>query len=758
VHLPRATQATGVGAAKGTAILVLLSQSGPCGIIVKAASILQLGRVHRLLAGDETDAREDDGNSSSNIEAPAIERFARRLISGLRLRRGPSVAGSSSRPGRPSAGVARIAKPLLFLSGPFRPFASQIVAAWVASMVLKPLFPIKYRVIESWQLILPIFFSYVTTKQRVKFIADRAERDAIWHRRHVWGGKKVYELCVRMSGYYVKSAQILGSKAEFMPPEWTEKLSVLFDQHPTSPWKEIEPAVSKDLQESAVGRRAAQVAEEGGGEEEEDCWSEAVGEVRSGTTTLMDAVFCEIDTDAIAAASIAQVHRAQLRHGEIRDVVLKVQKLGVEELIYSDLRNMKKIARFLRPYLPFDITPIADESYIQIPLEFDFEREVSLMTSINESLRKGGHDTILVPRPVYELCSPRMIVMEYMEGVPFSRLLKKGVELSESERQLLPLVEGGFRRLLDAYGRMMMIDGVFHADPHAGNLLLRENGDVVLLDYGQSKVLPPETVLFVAQLVDMLAEGDEETIIEAMSASGMKMTDATTDGDADPEIVIKSAYIFFDTRYIVEATVNPFDPDEDFIKHTNVGFNSEMWMIVRFILLLRGMFYQFDLDISAVDIWQPYARQALDRLMNDPEILRPGGGDVVRRPTGPPGPVQMVQLRRFAIWLKKRRFASDRETMKLFYLEGICTREDLAQSDPERLEGFLVDWERREVVRLHKAATLTKDKSLSRRGSTSLSVDTSFSANGGRAPLCLPCFGGTPDQNERKKSFAFHRD
>ena len=71
----------------------------------------------------------------------------------------------------------------------------------------------------------------------------------------------------------------------------------------------------------------------------------------------------------------------------------------------------------------------------------------------------------------------------------------------------------------------MLIDGVFHADPHPGNLLMRESGDIVLLDYGQTKELPPETIVFVSQMVDMLAEGDSETIIEAMDAAGMKMTD-----------------------------------------------------------------------------------------------------------------------------------------------------------------------------------------------------------------------------------------
>ena len=104
------------------------------------------------------------------------------------------------------------------------------------------------------------------------------------------------------------------------------------------------------------------------------------------------------------------------------------------------------------------------------------------------------------------------------------------------------------------------------------------------------------------------------------------MTDARDGKEAERDVIIKSAYIFFDTRYVMEATENPFDPENSMIKFTNVGFNSEMWMIVRFIVLLRGIFYQFDFDISAVDIWQKYARKALDKLMANPELLKTNDG------------------------------------------------------------------------------------------------------------------------------------
>lgn len=588
-----------------------------------------------------------------------------------------------------------------------------------------------------------------------------------------------------------------------MPSEWTEKLSILFDQHPAAPWVDIQPAIYKELNDSKLVKYAAAIKNDNNNnvllpvtsyrdttgnnsmkrrdslvgtvlnrvysltstnnknsEDAEDWkWIEDTINMlndNNNNTSIEDKLFTHIEHEALAAATIAQVHVAYLRYAppfhsnsdksndnsalydEKKKVVFKVQKLGVEALIKSDLRNMKKVARFLRPYLPFDLTPIADESYIQIPLEFDFEREMNLMKRIRSSLLENGHNSILVPRAVEELSSPRLIVMEYMAGIPFSKILKvkqqldrDGENSSDPEEfqdivhNLLPLVENAFRKLLDAFGQMIFIDGTFHADPHAGNLLLKHNGDIVLLDFGQSKELPNETILFLSQLVDMLSEGDEDTIIEAMNASGMEMTDTRDGKEAERNVIIKSAYIFFDTRYIEEATENPFDPENSLIKYTNVGFNSEMWMIVRFIVLLRGMFYQFNLDISAVDIWQKYAQKALDRLMTNPELLKkeedsnaedrtesmgdPQSERILN--TKPPSSVQMIQLRRFSIWLAKFDFISDRSTMKKFYINNILTPDDIAtyNYNVDSLSAVLVDWERVEVQRLY---TIAKNKDL----------------------------------------------
>ena len=730
------------GVAKTSAVLILVAQSGRRGLLVKVGTLLQLRAVRKWLGHAEDETGTDDDVTTTTTKSGLFPLpLPWRRKEGTR---GKDTAAARSGDGdtRESWALRSIERPLLLVSSPLRPFARQVVTLWITSLVMKRLFPIKYRLVEFWRLMLPIFMSYVLTKHSVRNISDRAERDAIWHEQHLWGGEKVFNLVVRLSGFYVKSAQILGSKSEFMPPEWTDKLSVLFDQHPAAAWREIQPAIQRELKASPFGRSAAAASPSSSPSSTTEAlsadWNEALEDVRERRMSIVDAVFEDIDHDALAAASIAQVHTATLRHGPVKKVVLKVQKLGVEALIKSDLRNMKKVARFLRPYMPFDLTPIADESYVQIPLEFDFEREVDLMTKIRQSLVNGGFDTILVPRPIYELCSPRMIVMEFMEGVPFSQLLK--ADPKSEEAKLVPMVEDGFRRLLDAYGQMMLIDGVFHADPHPGNLLMRESGDIVLLDYGQTKELPAETIVFVSQMVDMLAEGDSETIVEAMDAAGMKMTDANSGEAADPEVVVKSAYIFFDTRYMEEASVNPFDPDEDFIKNTNVGFNAEMWMIVRFIVLLRGIFHQLKLDISAVDIWQPYARRALDKYLSKPELLGVSSSSVTATETdggidsnthspvtatvrGPPTSLQMVQLRRFAMWLRKYGFAHDRPTMQKLYLANVLSSVDIMARDEDEMVKILVDWERREISRLHRCAS-GKVKSSGRMRSFSPVDDT----------------------------------
>ena len=567
------------------------------------------------------------------------------------------------------------------------------------------------RALGFWRRMMPIFLRYIRVQRAVRCLPAE-ERHARWDQTHEWGGEKVYELVLAMSGFYVKSAQVMASKGEFMPRQWIERLNVLFDMHPPRPWTDVELSIAEQLLMSPLGRDGA----------------ESVGPAD---------VFESVDEEALAAASIGQVHAATLRAdvaeaagAHTTDVVIKVQHRGLEALIGADLLNLRRVARFISPYLPLDILPIAEESLKQIPLEFDFDREREMQKHVKATLSAAGFDkTIYVPACVDAVSSERLLVMERVYGEPLSALLRAkkaesapgGEPLGDKERAMIEAVPEALIELLRSYGHAIFVDGVFHADPHPGNLMMMRDGRLALLDFGQTKVLTPEIRVVFANMVEMLAEGDEATIRDAMASAGLDVTlkegvEQRMGGDAGGmDKAVTVAYILFDTRAVDDALASPF-AQGGLGQSVEIGFDSQMWMVMRFVLLLRGVLHSFGMDVSACELWRPYARKALDAAeavveAEDEagkeeegayeEAVRLDGADVGRvandaRPDGgagtapkataerapnagrPPSASEMLKLRALAKFLDKCGLPSDRAAMKALYTSGVVSKAQFA--------------------------------------------------------------------------------
>ncbi|GBG63095.1 hypothetical protein CBR_g36582 [Chara braunii] len=473
---------------------------------------------------------------------------------------------------------------------PFAMFSTPMLVLSLAAPVVRRSFPDLWRTLRYWRRLLPIYGGYMRTKYEARNkVPER--REELWAERHEWGGEKVYRLVLEMSGFYVKSAQVLASKGDFMPQAWTRRLSTLFDDAPPRPFTEVARSIEHQLEVCAEG--------------------EALLASGQGKGLLVKAVFREVEETALASASIAQVHRAILKDGT--PVVVKIQHLGMDIVMHSDLRNIGRVARFLRKQLPFDLTPVVKEIQTTIPLEFDFLREVSFMNTIGSNLKRNGVVDVVCPRPWKELCAPQMIVMERIDGVPFTQIInpQSGPHL----RAKVPIAVKAFTHLVDAYGLMIFIDGVFHADPHPGNLLLLEDGRMGLLDFGQSKVLDEQTRRQLAQVVVALADGDVDSILEAVNDAGMIFKNIDG-GMPDKDAVVKMAYIMFDTRFLAEALVSPMCDDHMVRKTPLASFNQALWLVVRTLMIMRGLTNMLQVDLSAVNIWQPYAKAVLEGKAN----------------------------------------------------------------------------------------------------------------------------------------------
>jgi ubiquinone biosynthesis protein len=294
-----------------------------------------------------------------------------------------------------------------------------------------------------------------------------------WQRAHAAAAGEIKRVALSLAGAFVKAAQILGARADFLPRPFIDELSQFHDAVPPRPFETLAPLVERDL-----GRP-------------------------------LDEVFASIEHEALAAASLAQVHRATLRDGS--RVVVKIQYPEIRRIIPLDLGMLRRVIAIVqRLQSLIDLRALVTEVTRFIELELDFPREVRATERLAASL--ADFPEVVVPRVHRELCGERTIVLEYLEGIQVARteaLVAAGHKLSDVARKIGAL-----------YGSMIFEHDFFHGDPHPGNLLVLRDGRIGLLDFGLCKELPPGFAGLVAQMMVAAMIGDSASALAAADALG----------------------------------------------------------------------------------------------------------------------------------------------------------------------------------------------------------------------------------------------
>ena len=264
----------------------------------------------------------------------------------------------------------------------------------------------------------------------------------------------------RLGSSYIKLAQIVSSGQGIFPDELVAEFKLCRDRVPAEPFSHVRAVV-----ESEFGRP-------------------------------LEKIFASIDEMPIASASIAQVHAARLVTGE--EVVVKVQRPRVAELVQQDVAAMAWIAPYLVGRIPVAALanpPALVELFAEtISEELDFRLEAQNMLDIAHVLRDAGQKIVVVPRPHPELVTQRVLVMERLEGFhadDIDGMRAAGIDTAEVLRSLMiAFLEGA------------MIYGVFHGDLHGGNLVVMRDGRVGLFDYGMTgRMAEPQRLAFLRMMM-----------------------------------------------------------------------------------------------------------------------------------------------------------------------------------------------------------------------------------------------------------------
>ncbi|CAK8997066.1 Uncharacterized protein sll0005 [Durusdinium trenchii] len=435
-----------------------------------------------------------------------------------------------------------------------------------------------------------LLLSYVPVYVQGYFSGHEGTLETQWQERHKAGATAIRNLINELKGFYVKVGQVIATRSDLFPQEYSRQCASMIDSVNPLPF----PVVRKVVEDELLGGLP------------------------------LEEVFEFFEEEPLGSASIAQVHRAKLQTG--REVAVKVQRPNVERRLMSDISVVKTFSMITREIFPVDYYLVCCELEEQLQDEFDFTAEANGMDRIADALCRGGrHPAVHVPRSIPGLTSKRVLCMDFVPGAPLSQLReelkKRGIEIEPGS-----LAEQVFGRkllssLTEAFGIMIFEEGFFHADPHPGNIFIRPDGTISLIDFGQTKQINfkfrkqvAELMTRVAEYNKMLDQDTEDAVQYLQSLGGFaKSMGVEFLPSAGPSCAGALALWLFDSsrRELPDGyeanELSPNCPVRDV-----ASFPREFVLLCRMTLLIRGLAMRLNVGWSLADAWKKPAQKLLD--------------------------------------------------------------------------------------------------------------------------------------------------
>jgi len=363
-----------------------------------------------------------------------------------------------------------------------------------------------------------------------------------WDRVHTRAAYAILGCALSLRGVIIKVCQVVATRADMFPPPYIEILKGCHDAVPAKDFETIREAVERELGKP------------------------------------LHELFEDFEETPLASASLAQVHRARLKDG--RDVAVKVQYPDIEQIVRTDLANVRRACRIYEYFdpQPIELLPLLRELTDHLELELDFFREADSADKVRAIFaREGG---VVVPEMYREFSSRRVLVMELVDGIKITDV--DAIEAAGLEPARV------MDDLMQIFVKMIFAAGFFQADPHPGNLFVRPNRDIVVLDYGLSKELPEGFGLGLFELIFSLMTLNQAAMVRAFRELGFE----TKTGDDDTFQVLAKRMMRnseanqFEGEFTEEMTGGLFDAIRE---NPVVDVPSDFVLVGRVFSLLSGI-------------------------------------------------------------------------------------------------------------------------------------------------------------------------